>query len=1118
MKKLFLLIPALVLTLALNAKEITITPTYPHSSGNNLLATLADAGTEDGDVIILADGTYNESSNYIFFDKSVEVKAADDAHPVVEVECEVRIGKNATGKNVTIRGIKFDASKQDGTGNNATSYSHFIRIYSAGTLDFENCEFYSSANKVIEVENTSSIDNLVINNCYFHDNTKSCIYIDNTVASNLTITNSTFANSPTTSKGTIFSKAAASSVIRVDHCTFYDCTTESTDYGVIGHNGYSPTDVVVSNSIFAWGTTYDKRATYLPSGTSVTNCLTYNTTKDTDKWGHHSGPTFTNCALQDPQFNDLANNKYTFNNNWVTMSISPAAGAATDGSDLGDPRWYTDPVLPSTDFATPYAFIGAKAVVSDKMELNGDNYIASTASGGTACWKINITRACAVQVTLNMSDAVVTGHNYQVEIFDADNNSIGALNEGGWRNNVDDKTLTGSIQIPATGNYKIVLTNNESGTTAVIKGITLSYIGGATINIPATLLPVDALKSPLAYVDESDAFRFTDDDHTGDVESQWAKWKLHATKGGNYKFTTSVTSPGGHSYVVSIYNADETVLKGSVTQTGDDIYGIAKTFSTDNILLEEGDYVLVVQNTTQWSKGRIVNIVATFEGGTLINIPETLEPIDAMHSSRAYVDENDELRFTDDDHSGYATEEWAKWRIHAERAGYYIFATSVKSPNGQSYTTTIYDSGETISKGSASLPEEGNYGHERTFSTDKIYLEQGDYIVKVQNNTEYSKGRIVNIVATYERGAIVNVPGQILGDDAMLCKEDGGTLKMTHLANGDIQYNNNGYNLTEYALWNIHAGAACELSVTLNIATSGHLMTVELYDGSTLLGSALEADGTKWDDGDIELADHLSIPAAGYYTIKLINRQQHSGGALHAITLTEVSVATTVTMNDTDEDNSAWVANVDGAAVNVELTRSFTGGMYNTICLPFAVESEGVEAAFGAGVELMYMSGATLDGTVLDLQFASTTSIYQGTPYLIKPVANVVNPTFSNVMFKVSDASGSATGGTDADFIGTFIKLKDIPASTDNLYLQAHNMLEYSQDAVTIKGTRAYFHVKTSGMAPIVRPRIVLNGQVLTDIELVDGEPQTNGKFIENGQLIILRDGVRYNALGIRVK
>ena len=239
---------------------------------------------------------------------------------------------------------------------------------------------------------------------------------------------------------------------------------------------------------------------------------------------------------------------------------------------------------------------------------------------------------------------------------------------------------------------------------------------------------------------------------------------------------------------------------------------------------------------------------------------------------------------------------------------------------------------------------------------------------------------------------------------------------------------------------------------------------------------------------------------------------------LQGITFTAAPVLTNVTIDEAATDNSAWVANVGGAAVNVELTRTFVGGMYNTISLPFAVSSEKVIAAFGAGVELMYMTGATLDGTVLDLEFAPTTSIYQGTPYLIKPTADVVNPQFMGVQFVLEDAAGSATSKTNADFIGTFVKTT-IAADPNNLWLQSGNVLKFSDEDVTIKGTRAYFHVKGSGGgAGIVRPRIVLNGQVITDIEIVNGEPQVNGKFIENGQLIIVKDGIRYNALGARIK
>ena len=65
MKKLFLLIPALVLSLITNAAVINITPTSPHSS-NNLRQAIAAAST--GDIVEMAAGTYVETGNWIAFD------------------------------------------------------------------------------------------------------------------------------------------------------------------------------------------------------------------------------------------------------------------------------------------------------------------------------------------------------------------------------------------------------------------------------------------------------------------------------------------------------------------------------------------------------------------------------------------------------------------------------------------------------------------------------------------------------------------------------------------------------------------------------------------------------------------------------------------------------------------------------------------------------------------------------------------------------------------------------------------------------------------------------------------------------------------------------------------
>ena len=162
------------------------------------------------------------------------------------------------------------------------------------------------------------------------------------------------------------------------------------------------------------------------------------------------------------------------------------------------------------------------------------------------------------------------------------------------------------------------------------------------------------------------------------------------------------------------------------------------------------------------------------------------------------------------------------------------------------------------------------------------------------------------------------------------------------------------------------------------------------------------------------------------------------------------------------------------------------------------------------------------EGGILDLNFedVSSSGIYQGTPYIIKPSQNIVNPVFENVEI-LSTTHAGTTERNKADFIGTFIATS-IPAGENNLFLGPNDLLYFSQTATPIKGMRAYFHVKVPGAAnAIKRARIVGPNNVPTGIEFVNGEFQNlNGsvKTIENGQLIIIRDGVRYNVMGAKIQ
>lgn len=983
MRKIFLLIPAMLLTLAMNAAVININT----ETTDALRKALNNAA--DGDEIIMAAGTYVESnSNYIAFTaKHVTVKAAEGAEVIIQPKVPITITQ---GGCAHFENVKMDVSHLTEL---ATWYSHLIYPDDASDnnrLILEGCEIYGfSLNKsLISCSSGKKLDAVTINNCYFYNIMKSVLFIEEAEAGiNIQITNSTFANIQTTTgsyyAGVIDSRATTGSFL-VDHCTFYNVQAMSTDYAAIGKVKLA-SGAVVSNCIFAMPTSTGGVRT-IRDKVTANNCLVFNYTSDSNSLGMQGDVTKNNCFVADPLFTDAANGDFTFANNWVTMSISPACGAATDGTDLGDPRWYTNPVVPSSNFVAPYAFVGEKAVISGNIWYNStDDYLYYNDKSvcGTAKWKIHATRACAVKATLNMTTGSTSGHIFRVELLDANGNHVTEVAEPAQSSHDGDIDLPNPLAIPAEGDYTVILHNDQSWSSAKINSLTFAYVGGALVTIPAeelvgeeaVLVNDGSLK--VSKLDNGD-LKYGDN---GSPLTEYVYWNINTTKYGRMDVTLNVVAPtsgsaSGHKFLVELYS---------------DL---------------SGEPIASSSEPSQTSATGAISMPA-------INIPAT-----------------------------------------------------------------------------------------------------GNYIIKLTNQTQWSSAILHSIAFAYAGGEVANVPGQILGADAMLLKEDGGTLKMYINDDGDIQYNDNGYNMTEYALWNINATEAAEMIVTLNVAHSGHIFSMELYQGNTRLDSIGEADATKWDDGDIALASHLNFPAAGAYTLKLLNNQQYSGGALHGITFTKYIAPAAITLGENDADNSAWADKVGGAAVNVTVGRTFLANMYNTVCVPFAADLSKVKALFGDDVELLKMSGATIEGEVLNLQFTAAEDIYQGTPFLIKPSAEVANPVFEGVQLLADEAS--STSGVNADFKGIFFPTQ-LDATTDLFVGQGNQVHFPSSTSAPLKGLRAYFRIKAQAGA-VKRARIVANEQVITEIDLVNGENSGLIKTLENGQLIINLDGIRYNVMGTQIR
>ena len=223
-------------------------------------------------------------------------------------------------------------------------------------------------------------------------------------------------------------------------------------------------------------------------------------------------------------------------------------------------------------------------------------------------------------------------------------------------------------------------------------------------------------------------------------------------------------------------------------------------------------------------------------------------------------------------------------------------------------------------------------------------------------------------------------------------------------------------------------------------------------------------------------------------------------------------------------DISSTLANYNGKTVDVTIGRTIVRkGYYNTICLPFDLSAEEFAASPIASNDLWAFKYAKVDEATDELLFRiiQTDHIEAGVPYFIGFENNdedIVNPFFENVT--ISATVGQEVGNDVAQLCG-IIENPVVFNKGDQtkLFLAAENNLYWwdGDHNSQLNNFRAYFKVATGGNnAPIrhgMRARIIKQEEVATGVENVMLDAQTI-KLIENGNVVIIRNGVKYNIQG----
>jgi hypothetical protein len=225
-----------------------------------------------------------------------------------------------------------------------------------------------------------------------------------------------------------------------------------------------------------------------------------------------------------------------------------------------------------------------------------------------------------------------------------------------------------------------------------------------------------------------------------------------------------------------------------------------------------------------------------------------------------------------------------------------------------------------------------------------------------------------------------------------------------------------------------------------------------------------------------------------------------------------------------EDDQCNSIAEVDTTYETVEVSRKMQAGMFNTICLPFAIDDLNTlpedHPYYNATVVEFVGTERIQSGKeeMLQLNFSKVTSMQAGMPYLIQPTKDITNPYyFSNVQTGDNVAGKSVTpANSEATFQG-ITSPTDLDASLPIVFLVDQNRLAISTTSGQMLGNRAYFTLHDSQNIP-KRSVISIVKAPTNNHNLYINTTPTSYKIMEDGHIWIIRGGEKYNLMGAKVK
>ena len=275
----------------------------------------------------------------------------------------------------------------------------------------------------------------------------------------------------------------------------------------------------------------------------------------------------------------------------------------------------------------------------------------------------------------------------------------------------------------------------------------------------------------------------------------------------------------------------------------------------------------------------------------------------------------------------------------------------------------------------------------------------------------------------------------------------------------------------------------------------------------------------RWSD-----EDENAVSAGTQRTISNVNADIE----LTAVTELKTDLVLYDAMPDEYYDDMAKAYYNNGAKQLKSITyqRTLPVNQWTAFSLPFNMVLEDTDLD---GKVYAYTGATGNADEGLNVNFAKNgSSIEAGVPYLFYSTTPLTNPTFTptngGAALQLTEAiktPGYTYGQTGSvRFTGTN-RCTPLTGGDKSIIYLTRNRLYYPNKAGnTMRAFRGYFKVPAEQQGVTPRLRIVAEGQTVTEIEAVveDGQQATVRKYIENGVLVIERNGVRYDATGARME